>query len=231
MKRAASKNARGTVRKANGSKANDGLPLDLPSGPDFSREQKIMRRGVSPVAGCDEAGRGPLAGPVVAAAVILDPEKIPAGLNDSKQLTKLARETLFEEICATAHIAICSISARFIDRSDIRKASLEAMRRAVLGLAIEPRHVLVDGRDLPVLPCEGDAVIGGDGLSVSIAAASIIAKVTRDRMMERVGIALPAYGFEAHMGYGTKKHRDAITAHGPCAYHRLSFSPFTIDLP
>lgn len=217
MKRAASKNA--------------GLPLDLPSGPDFAREKKIMRRGAAPVAGCDEAGRGPLAGPVVAAAVILDPKKIPPGLNDSKQLTKQARDALFEAICATAHISVSSISARFIDQSDIRKATLEAMRRAVLGLALQPRHVLVDGRDLPVLPCDGDAVIGGDGLSVSIAAASIIAKVTRDRMMERVGIALPAYGFESHMGYGTKQHREAITVHGPCPYHRLSFSPFTIDLP
>ena len=207
------------------------LPLALPSGPDFVREKKIIKRGGAPVAGCDEAGRGPLAGPVVAAAVILDPKKIPPGLNDSKQLTKAARDALFEAICVTAHISVSSISARFIDQSDIRKASLEAMRRAVLGLAIAPRHVLVDGRDLPQLPCDGDAVVGGDGLSVSIAAASIIAKVTRDRMMERVGLAYPAYGFEAHMGYGTKKHRDAITAHGPCPYHRLSFSPFTIDLP
>ena len=207
------------------------LPLALPSGPDFVREKKIIKRGGAPVAGCDEAGRGPLAGPVVAAAVILDPKKIPPGLNDSKQLTKAARDALFEAICATAHVSVSSISARFIDQSDIRKASLEAMRRAVLGLAIAPRHVLVDGRDLPQLPCDGDAVIGGDGLSVSIAAASIIAKVTRDRMMERVGLAYPAYGFEAHMGYGTKKHRDSITAHGPCPYHRLSFSPFTIDLP
>lgn len=207
------------------------LLIELPSGPDFAREKTIMKRGGVPVAGCDEAGRGPLAGPVVAAAVILDPKSIPPGLNDSKQLTKQARDALFEAICATAHIAVASISARFIDQSDIRKASLEAMRRAVLGLPIAPRHVLVDGRDLPHLPCDGDAVIGGDGLSVSIAAASIIAKVTRDRMMERVGLAWPHYGFESHMGYGTKKHRDAIAAHGPCPYHRLSFSPFTLDLP
>lgn len=207
------------------------LLIALPSGPDFAREKKIMKRGGTPVAGCDEAGRGPLAGPVVAAAVILDPKQIPPGLNDSKQLTKTARDALYEAICATAHIAVSSISARFIDQSDIRKASLEAMRRAVLGLAIAPKHVLVDGRDLPVLPCDGDAVIGGDGLSVSIAAASIIAKVTRDRMMERVGIALPHYGFESHMGYGTKQHRAAIEVHGPCPYHRLTFSPFTLDLP
>lgn len=207
------------------------LLIELPSGPDFAREKKIMKRGGAPVAGCDEAGRGPLAGPVVAAAVILDPKKIPSGLNDSKQLTKQARDALFEAICATAHISVSSISARFIDQSDIRKASLEAMRRAVLGLAVAPRHVLVDGRDLPVLACDGDAVIGGDGLSVSIAAASIIAKVTRDRMMERVGIALPQYGFGSHMGYATKQHRQAIEVHGPCPYHRLSFSPFTLDLP
>ena len=201
------------------------------TGPDFSREDMIMRRGLSPVAGCDEVGRGPLAGPVVAAAVILDPDKIPAGLNDSKKLSAPARDALYAEITATAHIAISSLSARFIDQSDIRKASLEAMRRAVTALAIAPRYVLVDGRDWPALPCEGEPLIGGDGLSVSIAAASIIAKVTRDRMMERVGLALPAYGFESHMGYGTKKHRAAIEAHGACAYHRLSFSPFTIDLP
>ena len=208
------------------------LPLDGPrGGPDFARETWIMRRGAAPVAGCDEAGRGPLAGPVVAAAVILDPANIPPGLNDSKQLTPQTRDALYEAICATAQIAVASISARFIDASDIRKASLEAMRRAVRGLALAPRHVLVDGRDLPVLPCEGDAVIGGDGLCLSIAAASIVAKVTRDRMMERVGIALPAYGFQSHRGYATQQHRDAIAAHGPCAYHRMSFSPFTIDLP
>lgn len=212
-------------------KSSSRLAPSPSNGPDFAREEAIMRRGLSPVAGCDEVGRGPLAGPVVAAAVILDPDKIPAGLNDSKKLTPSARDALYEEICATAHIAISSLSARFIDQSDIRKASLEAMRRAVSALACTPHYVLVDGRDWPALPCDGEALIGGDGLSVSIAAASIIAKVTRDRMMERVGLALPAYGFESHMGYGTKKHRAAIEAHGACAYHRLSFSPFTIDLP
>jgi ribonuclease HII len=207
--------------------------FELPgsAGPDFSREDEMIRRGLAPIAGCDEVGRGPLAGPVVAAAVILDPNKIPAGLNDSKKLTKANREALFEEICATAHIAIASISARWIDQHDIRQASLEAMRRAVSGLAIAPLYVLVDGRDWPSLPCQGETLIGGDGRSASIAAASIIAKVTRDRMMGPMASACPAYGFEAHKGYGTKHHRQAIEQHGACVYHRLSFSPFTIDLP
>ena len=194
-------------------------------------ELALRRQGVWPVAGTDEAGRGPLAGPVVAAAVILDPDNIPDGLNDSKKLSAAKRDQLFEQILATAFVSIASSSARLIDKTDIRKASLDAMRRAVAGLELKAAHVLTDGRDVPPgLNCPGTAVIKGDGRCVSIAAASIIAKVSRDRMMERAGTVHTAYGFEIHAGYGTAKHRSAIVEHGPCPLHRLSFKTFRSDL-
>jgi ribonuclease HII len=194
--------------------------------PDFSLEMAARREGFWPVAGTDEAGRGPLAGPVVAAAVILDPDHIPDGLNDSKQLTAAQRESLFKQILATATVSIASTGAATIDATDIRKASLDAMRRAVYGLTIRPQMVLADGRDIPPgLICAGKAVIKGDARSVSIAAASIVAKVTRDRMMTRAHLPFPAYGFGLHAGYATAKHRAAIEAHGPCPLHRMSFRP------
>ena len=199
---------------------------DLPTGPDFEFERLAARRGLFPVAGTDEAGRGPLAGPVVAAAVILDEHDIPEGLDDSKKLTAAHRERLFDAIIARATVSIASSSPRHIDARDIRKASLDAMRRAVAGLAIAPGHVLADGRDVPDgLICPGRAVVKGDSRSLSIAAASIIAKVTRDRMMARAGLVFPAYGFETHAGYGTDRHRTAIAVHGPCPLHRMSFRP------
>lgn len=201
-----------------------------PAGPDFSLELAARREGFWPVAGTDEAGRGPLAGPVVAAAVLLDPDAIPAGLNDSKKLSAQRREELFELILASARVSIASSSAGHIDVRDIRKASLDAMRRAVAGLELEPAMVLADGRDVPDgLPCRGKAVVKGDARSVSIAAASIVAKVTRDRMMARASLALPGYGFEIHAGYGTPQHRRAIQAHGPCMLHRMSFRTFRTD--
>ena len=200
--------------------------MDLPAGPDFLRERALAAQGEAPVAGVDEAGRGPLAGPVLAAAVVLDPGRIPEGLHDSKQLTAKRREELFEAILATADVAVASVPHGFIDRSDIRKASLEAMRRAVSALPVRARYVLVDGRDLPVLPCPGEALVAGDARSLSIAAASIVAKVTRDRLMDRLCLAYPVYGFSSHKGYAAAKHRSAIDAHGPCPFHRLSFSPF-----
>lgn len=203
-----------------------GLFPDLPLVPDFSLESRAKRRGNWPVAGTDEAGRGPLAGPVVAAAVILDPKRIPDGLNDSKKLSARQREALYEEIIATATVSIASSSPRRIDVIDIRKASLDAMRRAVAGLSLEARHVLTDGRDVPPgLGCSGEAVVKGDARSVSIAAASILAKVMRDRMMVRAGLVYPDYGFDLHAGYGTDRHRSAIVAHGPCPLHRMSFRP------
>ncbi|MDO9415676.1 ribonuclease HII [Pararhizobium sp.] len=201
-------------------------PLDQP-GPDFRLEAEAHASGFRLVAGTDEAGRGPLAGPVVAAAVILDPNNIPDGLNDSKQLSQTARETLFDVIltCATA-VSIASSGAGRIDTTDIRKASLDAMRRAVLGLEMRPDFLLIDGRDVPPgIPCLGRAVIKGDALSVSIAAASIVAKVTRDRMMARAHVDFPAYGFSSHAGYATAVHRKAITEAGPCPLHRMSFKP------
>lgn len=206
------------------------MPFDSPLICDFSLELAARDAGHWPVAGTDEAGRGPLAGPVVAAAVILDPDNIPAGLNDSKKLSLRQREALFEAIMATAHVSIASSGPRLIDGINILRASLDAMRRAVAGLSVAPAHVLVDGRDVPKgLSCSGTAVIKGDSRSVSIAAASIIAKVTRDRMMDRAGLVYPAYGFAKHAGYGTKQHRDAIISDGPCPLHRMSFRPLKKD--
>lgn len=187
-----------------------------------------MRDGVSFVVGIDEAGRGPLAGPVVAAAVILDPERIPDGLDDSKRLTARKREELFDIILKTALASgIASVAAPAIDATDILKAALEAMRRAACGLSILPGHALIDGRDVPRgLPCPGTPMIKGDQRSVSIAAASILAKVSRDRMMVQAGRRYPVYGFEAHAGYGTVFHRNAMETHGPVAgLHRFSFAP------
>lgn len=209
---------------------SDSLPLiEEEIVPTFRFEKGLMRDGFLPVAGVDEAGRGPLAGPVVASAVILDPRRIPKGLNDSKQLTPARREELYEEILATADVAISSLSAVAIDRINILKASLEAMRRAVASLPKQAKFVLIDGRDVPPgLTCPGKALIKGDARSFSIAAASIVAKVTRDRMMQSAGVSFPQYGFEQHTGYATEVHREAITNHGPCAIHRMSFSPFRL---
>lgn len=202
-----------------------------PSKPDFTLEMAARKEGFWPVAGTDEAGRGPLAGPVVAAAVILDPDAIPEGLNDSKKLSAERREILFSLILDTAFVSIASSSARHIDERDIRKASLDAMRRAVAGLELAPAMVLADGRDVPDgLGCAGNAIVKGDARSVSIAAASIVAKVTRDRMMARAAVSLPGYGFEVHAGYGTARHRAAIETHGPCLLHRISFRTFRSDL-
>lgn len=190
-----------------------------------------MRDGQAPVAGLDEAGRGPLAGPVVAAAVILDPERIPEGLNDSKLVLAPMRETLFEAIFETAiAVSVASASATSIDGSDIRLASLEAMRRALVGLCVPAAFALADGRDVPPgLPCPARAVVKGDQRSQSIAAASIIAKVTRDRMMARTATVNPHYGFDSHVGYATRQHRTAIEQHGPVVrLHRMTFAPFRL---
>ena len=210
--------------------SSDSLPLVLEEiVPTFRFERGLMRDGFMPVAGVDEAGRGPLAGPVVASAVILDPRKIPKGLNDSKQLTAARREELYEEILATSDVAISSLSALAIDQTNILKASLEAMRRAVASLPKRAMFVLIDGRDVPPgLTCPGKALVKGDARSFSIAAASIVAKVTRDRMMQAAGLTFPQYGFEQHAGYATEIHRTAIDSHGPCAIHRMTFSPFRL---
>ena len=193
--------------------------------PSFSRERAALKRGVWPVAGCDEAGRGPLAGPVVAAAVILDPKRIPRGLDDSKKLTPERREILYHRICARAEVAVAVASRQRIDRDNILQASLWALARAVAGLPARPKLVFVDGRDRILVDCECRPVIGGDALVLSIAAASIVAKVTRDRLMARLGLAYPGYGFERHMGYSVPEHTRALAALGPTEHHRRSFAP------
>ena len=214
-------------------RSSDSPPLfDLTVKPDFVFERKAKKRGLWPVAGLDEVGRGPLAGPVVAAAVILNPRSIPGGLDDSKRLSAEAREALFALILDSAiGVSVASVSATGIDRINILRASLEAMRRAVNGLAVRPAHALVDGRDVPPnLACSAEALVKGDQRSQSIAAASIIAKVVRDRMMENCGRIHDRYGFESHMGYATLRHRDAIGAHGALPrIHRASFAPFRFD--
>lgn len=214
---------------------SDSPPLfEIVQRPDFSFEARARKRGIWPVAGVDEAGRGPLAGPVVAAAVILDSERIPDGLDDSKRLSPGDREALFPQVMASARaVSVASVAAQGVDRINILRASLEAMRRAVHGLAVRPAHILVDGRDLPRgLACPGEALVKGDQRSQSIAAASIVAKVLRDRMMENCGRRHAHFGFESHMGYATVRHRRAIEMHGPVQrLHRLSFAPFRSGVP
>jgi ribonuclease HII len=215
---------------------NKRMPADSPtlfslaSAPVLSFEDEAVKQGFLHIAGADEAGRGPLAGPVVAAAVIVDRDDIPKGLNDSKKLTAKTREALFDQILKTSIVAVASSSAATIDRTDIRKASLEAMRKALALLAIKPDFALIDGRDIPPgLHCPGKALVKGDARSLSIAAASIVAKVTRDRMMARAGLVFPAYGFGKHAGYGTANHRAAIATEGASPLHRMSFRPLRKD--
>ncbi|MGD9839117.1 MAG: ribonuclease HII [Afipia sp.] len=193
--------------------------------PSFRRERALIKRGVWPVAGCDEAGRGPLAGPVVAAAVILDPKRIPKGIDDSKRLSKERREQLFEDICATALVSVAVAPPSRIDRDNILRASLWALTRAVRALPEAPKHVFVDGRDRLATSCDCEAVIGGDGIVLSIAAASIVAKVSRDRLMCRLALDHPGYGFEQHMGYGVPAHLEALDRLGPTIHHRRFFAP------
>ena len=193
--------------------------------PTFNRERRMIKGGIFPVAGCDEAGRGPLAGPVVAAAVILDPKKIPRGLNDSKKLTAEEREKLYDKICASAEVAVAFGSTVRIDRDNILRASLWALARAVRALPLRPKLVFVDGNMKIDCGCDCVAVVGGDARVLSIAAASIVAKVTRDRLMMRLGAAVPGYGFERHMGYSVPEHFAALDKLGPTVHHRRSFAP------
>jgi ribonuclease HII len=192
---------------------------------NLAHEDSLRARGLHFIAGIDEAGRGPLAGPVVAAAVIL-----PAGfthdvLNDSKQLTERRRERIYEELTASTdiRIAFAIVEPEEIDRINILRATHEAMRRAARQLT--PDHVLIDGLPVRDFPFPQTALVGGDALSYSIAAASIIAKVTRDRIMLELDSRHPAYGFAKHKGYGTPQHLTALRQHGPCPIHRRSFLP------
>lgn len=207
------------------------LPLKEPVlRPSFRRERRWLVKGVWPIAGCDEAGRGPLAGPVVAAAVVLDPQRIPRGLNDSKKLDAEAREKLYEKICATSEVAVAFGSTDRIDRDNILRASLWALARAVKALPVKPKMVFVDGNMKIDCGCDCEAVVSGDALVLSIAAASIVAKVTRDRLMTRVGLAHPGYGFERHMGYSVPEHFAALQQLGPTIHHRKSFAPVAAKL-
>jgi ribonuclease HII len=215
------------------SRSASARPARLPLGeeeprPTFRRERSALKRGIWPVAGCDEAGRGPLAGPVVAAAVILDPQRVPRGLDDSKKLDRETREKLYDKICACAEVAVAMAPPARIDRDNILRASLWALARAVMALPVRPKLVFVDGRDRIDAGCDCEAVIRGDAIVASIAAASIVAKVTRDRLMTRLALDHPGYGFERHMGYAVPEHIQALTRLGPTIHHRRSFAPIRL---
>ncbi|MEM7565781.1 MAG: ribonuclease HII [Pseudomonadota bacterium] len=177
------------------------------------------------LAGVDEAGRGPLAGPVAAAAVILDPDRMPAGLTDSKALTVAERERLFPEILARARVGLAFASAEEIGRLNIRGATLLAMARAIARLSPAPTLALIDGRDVPPTSVPARAIIGGDASEPAIGAASIVAKVARDRLLMRLDTRWPGYGLAGHKGYPTEAHREALARLGPCPEHRRGFAP------
>ena len=195
------------------------------SAPDFSFELAARAQGFLLVCGIDEAGRGPWAGPVVAAAVILDPENIPAGLNDSKKLKEIQREKLFAELIVSAKVGVGLGDETRIDRDNILATTLWAMGEAVRNLDAVPDFALVDGNRAPKLSCPVQTIVAGDARSLSIAAASIIAKVTRDRIMKALDGEFPGYGFARHKGYGTAIHHAALLQRGPCIHHRKSFAP------
>ncbi len=198
----------------------------MPSGPDLSHEEAAFVRGFRRVAGVDEVGRGPLSGPVLAAAVRLDPSRIPEGLNDSKKLTARRRAVLFEAIMAGADVAVGEATVEEIDSLNILRASHLAMCRAVAGLCQPPDHVLIDGNMIPrELGVSADAIVKGDALSLSIAAASIVAKVLRDRIMVDLAQQHPGYGWERNAGYPTKDHLEALRNLGVTPHHRRSFRP------
>ena len=200
----------------------------------LARAESAIAEGRATVAGVDEAGRGPLAGPVVAAAVVLDLSLDWDGLNDSKQVAEDMREQLFARVRQGARaFAWAVVGQRAIDATDIRRASLTAMRRAVHRLRITPEVALIDGdARVPGLRVEQITVIKGDATALSIAAASILAKVIRDRLMVRFDAVYPQYGFARHKGYGTPEHLAALRAHGPCRLHRFSFAPVhALELP
>ena len=196
------------------------------SGPDFSIERELIAQGVLRIAGVDEVGRGPLAGPVTAAAVILNPKDIPMGLNDSKKLTAKARDRLGAEIAARAQVSIAHATVTEIDQLNILRASHLAMERAVAGLPQQPDFLLIDGNMIPAgLTCPARAIVKGDARSVSISAASIMAKICRDQIMVDLAQQHPGYGWETNAGYPTKSHKDALQNLGVTPHHRRSFKP------
>ena len=194
--------------------------------PNFKIEQDLISKGCSIIAGVDEVGRGPLAGPVTAAAVILDPLNIPDNLNDSKVLSSKKREKLFEELKSSSTCAVAHVSPEEIDKLNILQASLLAMVNAVTNLKVKPKHILIDGNTVPDrLVGRATAIVKGDREVLSIAAASIIAKVTRDKLMHDLGSEFSVYGWAKNAGYPTKCHMNAIVKYGVTPHHRRSFKP------
>ena len=194
--------------------------------PDFSFEQQAAQRGLRYIAGVDEVGRGPLAGPVTAAAVILDPDHIPPGLNDSKKLSAKRRIIIEADIWRMAEVSVAHATVDEIDALNILRASHLAMRRAIDGLARRPDHLLVDGNMIPRgLTLSAKTLVKGDARSLSIAAASIVAKVARDRIMCELAADFPGYGWDSNAGYPTKSHKQALVRLGVTPHHRVSFKP------
>ena len=195
-------------------------------GPDFTFEASLMGHGYPLIAGVDEVGRGPLAGPVTAAAVILDPSNIPQGLNDSKKLSAKRRENLYDLILKSATVSVAHVSVEEIDRINILQASLLAMRNAVAALNPQPAHLLIDGNRVPdPINIPAQPIVKGDGKSLSIAAASIVAKTVRDRLMAELSLQNPGYGWEKNAGYPSKQHILALQRLGVTPHHRRSFRP------
>lgn len=186
-------------------------------------ENELILQGFQNIGGIDEAGRGPLAGPVCAACVILNKDNIPEGINDSKKLTEKKREALFDKIMDSAIVSYSLVDAKIIDEINIRQATILAMQNAAKGMPVKPDYLLIDGNFTIGLSENERFVIGGDAKSLSIGAASIIAKVTRDRLMLKIDEEYPMYNFKKHKGYGTKEHIEAIKKYGPSPYHRASF--------
>ncbi len=214
-----------TSRLAGATVSRDGVGMPHPV-PDFRFEAAARARGALRVAGVDEAGRGPLAGPVFAAAVVLDPTDIPPGLRDSKTLGARPRAALAAALQARAEVGIGRAEVAEIDALNILQASLLAMRRALAALPRPPDHALIDGRQIPAtLPCTAEPVVRGDARCLSVAAASIVAKVARDATMARLAAACPGYGWETNAGYPTPAHLAALRNLGPTPYHRRSFAP------
>ncbi len=211
-----------------------GIRTDGTNMPDLEMENALRGDGWVRIAGVDEAGRGPLAGPVAAAAVVLPPGYSCEFLDDSKKLTAKRREQLYELLTGDGSVrwALAYAGVREIEERNILRATHAAMARAVAGLAETPDYCLIDGLDVPGFPGPSRGVVKGDGLSLSIAAASVIAKVSRDRRMREYAAEFPQYGFEKHKGYGTKAHLDALRTHGPCRIHRQTFQPIAqLTLP
>jgi ribonuclease HII len=198
--------------------------------PTFELEAAELQLHGGPVCGVDEAGRGPLAGPVVAAAVVLDPDRIPDGINDSKVLDPETREVLYARIKKTAVFAVGIADVKRIDRDNILHATMWAMAQAVAQLPVQPKLVAIDGNRAPKLDCPSRTIVKGDARCLSIAAASIVAKVTRDRIMIALSAKVPGYGFERHKGYGTAEHHEAIRRLGVTPHHRRSFRAVQLAL-